>query len=127
LVVLLFGPPGCGKGTQAAVICKRFAIECFFGVPVSFTPAVGHPIAYNVAFQYHVPRFIWPEVEFNGTTWRDGTSSGHTQLFVTPGLVFGRFPIHDRLGFTVGAGVQIAATTFHQYDHNYTLTVRMPF
>jgi len=39
----------------------------------------------------------------------------------------GRFSIHDRLGFTVGAGIQIAATTFRQYDHAWTLSPRMPF
>ena len=52
---------------------------------------------------------------------------GDNQLFVTPGLALGRFSIHDRLGFTVGAGIQIAATTFRQYDHAWTLSPRMPF
>jgi hypothetical protein len=34
----------------------------------------------------------------------EGLNSGKTQVFLTPGIVFGRFPIHDRFGFTIGTG-----------------------
>jgi len=53
---------------------------------------------------------LWPEV--NATFWPDGTDDGKKQVFLTPGIVLGRFPIHNRLGFTVG-GVQIAVSNFH--------------
>jgi hypothetical protein len=95
--------------------------------PTGRMAVLGHAIAYNGTVQYHIDRLFWPELELNGTSFRDGANFGKTQLFVTPGVVVGRFPIHDRLGFTVGAGVQIAATTFHQFDHAWTLTARLPF
>ena len=38
-----------------------------------------------------------------------------------------RFPIYKRLAFTIGGGVQIAATDFHTYNHKYILPVRFPF
>lgn len=88
---------------------------------------LGHPILYNLALQYRVDRFFWPEVEVNATSWRDGANVGKNQVFLTPGLVIGRLPIHDRLGVTFGAGIQVAVTHFHQYDHAWTLTARMPF
>jgi hypothetical protein len=129
---------GKANGSRAVVLTPTIApgkgwgdfdVQGTLGVnlPTGFTATLGHPVLYNVAFQYHLPRFIWPEVELNGESWRDGTNFNRNQLFITPGFVLGRFPIHDRLGFTIGAGVQIAATTYHQYNHNYTLSVRMPF
>ncbi len=102
-----------------------------FNIPVTSEPKFGHPFLYNVALQYHIPEaFLWPEVEMNGTAWRDGTNLGNNQIFITPGVVLGRFPLHalyNRLGLTFGAGIQIAATHFHQYDHAWTFTARMPF
>jgi hypothetical protein len=106
-----------------------FDIQSTVGVniPSGNTMGLGHPIVYNVAFQYHEGRVVWPEVEVNGTSWRDGTNLGRNQVFITPAIMFGRFRIHDRLGVTIGGGVQIAATTYHQYDHNWTLSARVPF
>jgi hypothetical protein len=106
-----------------------FDIQATAGVniPSGNADAIGHPVLYNATAQYHVARFLWPELEVNGTAWRDGTNVGKNQVFITPGVVFGRFPIHDRLGFTIGGGVQIAATKFRQFDHDYTVSVRMPF
>jgi hypothetical protein len=106
-----------------------FDVQATAGInlPAGNEADLGHPFLYNATFQYHVSRFVWPEFEVNGTAWRDGENDGRNQVFLTPGLVFGRFPIHDRLGLTVGGGIQIAATTFHQYNHNWTLSVRVPF
>jgi len=63
----------------------------------------------------------------NYTYFSQGPSDGQTPVFLTPGIVVGRFRIHDRLGFTIGTGVQIATTHFHTYNHKYILTVRFPF
>jgi hypothetical protein len=106
-----------------------FDVQATAGVnlPAGAASTIGHAIVYNIAAQEHIDRFVWPELELNGTTWRDGAHVGMNQEFLTPGIVFGRFPIHDRLGFTVGAGIQIAVSAYHQYDHAWTLSLRMPF
>jgi hypothetical protein len=52
---------------------------------------------------------------------------GKKQVFLTPGLVFGSFPLAERLRLSFGAGVQIAVTQFHQYNHRWILSVRFPF
>jgi hypothetical protein len=129
---------GKANGTGVVVVTPTLAagkgwgdfdIQATAGInlPGGNTVDLGHPFLYNGTLQYHVTHFVWPEIELNGTTWRDGANVGRNQLFATPGVVFGRFPIHDRLGFTIGAGIQIAATTFHQFDHAWTLSARMPF
>jgi hypothetical protein len=49
------------------------------------------------------------------------------QTFLTPGLVVGRFHLWQRLGVTVGTGVQIAVTQFHTNNHSWILSLRFPF
>jgi hypothetical protein len=39
----------------------------------------------------------------------------------------GSFPVAERLRFTIGSGVQIAVTEFHQYNHRWILSLRFPF
>ncbi len=97
------------------------------GLPVNDTQLIGRTLLTNVAAQYHISRFIWPELESNSTFWYGGLNDGHKQSFITPGLVLGRVPIHHRVGLTLGTGFQIAATRFHQYNHALIGTVRMPF
>ena len=97
------------------------------GLPVENSQAIGQPIVWNLTGQYRVLRKIWPEVEMNYTYFHQGPHDGQTQVFVTPGVVFGKFPIWRRLGITVGSGVQIAATRFHTYNHGWILTTRLPF
>jgi hypothetical protein len=97
------------------------------GLPVDTVEEIGHAIQFNNALQYHVRRYLWPEVEANSTFFSGGTRDGQKQLFLTPGRVFGKFPIHNRVGLTVGAGFQIAVTQFHTNNHNLVMTFRMPF
>ncbi len=108
---------------------RKFDVQSTFGVgiPTADAAVFGHPIAWNTAFHYRVHKRIWPEVEVNSTFWSDGTNDGKKEVFLTPGIVFGRFPIRNRLGFTAGTGMQIAATAFHRYDHNWIVSLRMPF
>lgn len=96
-------------------------------LPANSVNILGRTIASNTAFQYHPQRFLWPEVEINSTFWKGGTNDGKKQTFVTPGLIFGRFPIHHRVAFVAGAGFEIATTRYNQYNHAVTATIRIPF
>lgn len=132
-------PTGTYKnGARSAVVTPTIALGKGFhrldvqatigsGLPVDDTDLVGRTLLTNVALQYHASRFLWPEVEINSTFWYGGPNDSKKQSFITPGVVVGRFPIHHRVGLTLGAGFQIAATTFHQYNHAFIGTVRMPF
>jgi hypothetical protein len=98
-------------------------------IPTGGRQNSGTPVAYNTAFQYRVLRKLWPEVEANVTLWPNGGIKlvGQKQVFMSPGLVVGRFHLWKRLGFSIGAGEQIAVTHFHQYNHAKTLSIRFPF
>jgi hypothetical protein len=62
-----------------------------------------------------------------GTWWPNGEREGETQVYLTPCLVIGRIPIHDRLGLTLGAGYQVAVTNHPAYNHNVVFSARVPF
>lgn len=96
-------------------------------LPTGSVNTLGRTIVSNTAFQDHILKKLWPEVEVNSTFWLGGTNGGRKQTFVTPGLVFARFPIHNRIALVGGAGFQIAATHFNQYNHAVTASIRMPF
>jgi len=96
-------------------------------LPDNAPGSLGTPILANLAFQYHVQRFFWPEVELNYTYWPNGDRHGNNQLFITPGLVVGRIPLWERLGLTVGFGWQIAVTRNPVYHNSAVLSVRLPF
>jgi hypothetical protein len=97
------------------------------GLPTGNIATIGRTILWNNALQYHISKQIWPETEFNFTHYYAGSHDGHSSLYVTPGIVLGRFPIHDRFAFFIGGGFQIAATSFHPTNHNGILSIRFPF
>ena len=126
------------NGSSAAIVTPTVAAGKGFGklsvqstlgvgLPVDSVRRLGHTVAWNTAFQYHAKRFLWPELEVNSSFFEGGLNDGKKQTFLTPGLVVGRFPLHNRMGLTVGAGMQIAATRFHTFDHNLICTARLPF
>ncbi len=142
IVTLFLGasvPTGSYKnGTEDAVVTPtlaagkgwgKFDIQSTLGagIPVAGAETFGHPIAWNTTFQWHALKRVWPEMEVNSTFWGDGTNDGKKEVFLTPGLVFGCFPIHNRLGFTLGGGFQVAVTQFHRYNRNGILSLRLPF
>src|SRR5208283_4877605 len=88
---------------------------------------LGMPLAWNTAFQYRLFKYFWPEFETNYTWQSYGSDTGHNTLYLTPGLLIGRIPIHDRIGLTFGAGYQVAVTYHQKYNHNVILTARIPF
>ena len=115
----------------------RFSIQTTLGAafPLSHEEEIGKSIISNVAFQYHVGEVFWPEFEVNTTHWTDGPRGGKTQVFLTPGVVFGRFPIAGRLKAIVGVGYQVAVapklTTTPAltptYDRQLIITTRLAF
>ncbi len=88
----------------------------------------GRPVLVNVAAQYRLFDFLWPELEANSTWWPDGAKRGKIQLYLTPGIVFGRFAIHDRVRLIFGAGYQFAVSPdAPAYRNNAILTLRTTF
>jgi hypothetical protein len=106
-----------------------FDIQSTIGVSVSDggTDRLGTPLSFNTALQYCVIEKIWPELEFNYAWWPNGQKAGKNSLFLTPGVLLGRFPIWRTLNFTVGTGVQVAVTRHRSSDLNWILSVRLAF
>ena len=89
-----------------------FDIQATIGgvLPASNVATLGDQIQANIAFQYRLMKVLWPEFEVNWTYYADGQRAGLNQIFLTPGLVIGRFQLTDRIMFTTGFGVQIAVS-----------------
>jgi hypothetical protein len=88
---------------------------------------LGMPLAWNTAFQYRIFKYVWPEFEVNYTWWPNGQREGETQVFLTPGIIIGRIPVHERIGITAGFGYQVAVTGRPAYNRAAILTGRIPF
>jgi hypothetical protein len=96
-------------------------------LPTGNEQSIGRTLAWNNTFQYRVVKKLWPEVEVNFTHYYQGSHAGHTSVYLTPGLVLGRFQLWHRLSFTAGCGFEIAATSFHPTNHIPILSIRFPF
>jgi hypothetical protein len=107
----------------------NFNVQNTFGgtLPQTGAAVLGRTIVLNNVAQYRIKRVIWPMLEANSTFWSSGHNAGKKQAFLTPGIVFGSFPIAGRLRIAVGAGEQIAVTQFHTYNHRLILSLRLPF
>jgi len=55
--------------------------------------ALGTQLVTNVAFQWHLFKYLRPEIELNYTTWINGARNGLDQLFITFDAIIGPFPI----------------------------------
>lgn len=88
----------------------------------------GKPILVNVVAQQQLWGIVWPEIEANYTWWPDGARKGKSQIFLTPGIIFGPFPITKWLTPVVGVGCQFALSPrVPTYNHNLIVTMRLPF
>jgi hypothetical protein len=101
-------------------------------LPTEETSKVGRTIAWNTTAQYHLSKYVWPELESNTTWYFAGKNDGKKQNFVTPGVIFSRFKFHpsdehSRSGVGFGAGMQIATSQFHAYNHGFIITSRLIF
>lgn len=120
---LAFGK-GWGDFDIQATVSEQFGVWGTSGGEKNF----GNPVLVNATAQYHLFDVLWPEVELNATWWPGGLKQGKIQTFVTPGIIFGRFQIHDRVRLIMGIGYQIAASPVAPaYRDNLLLTVRTTF
>jgi hypothetical protein len=121
---------GAGKGFG------KFDVQSTLGATLpTGNPAIttaGRPVVWNTVAQYRVGKLFWPEIESNATFYKGGTNDGKTQEFLTPGLIVGKCALRpsdpkSRPGLAFGAGMQIAASRFHSYNHGLVMTARWIF
>lgn len=107
----------------------RFDAQSTLGasLPAGDTAKLGRQIQWNTAFQYEAPWKLWPELEVNSTFFKPGKNDGKKQVFLTPGLGFGRVRLGKRSRFSSAAGLQIAITQFHTYNHRWIFSERFSF
>lgn len=101
-------------------------------LPTGDTLKLGRSVAWNTTAQYHLGKYLWPELESNATYFFGGKNDGKSQNFLTPGVTTSRFKFHpgdekSRTGLAIGAGMQIATSHFHTYNHQLLLTARLIF
>jgi hypothetical protein len=106
----------------------KFDVQMTVGatLPTAGGSTQGRPIAWNSTVQFHQDAHWWPEIEDNFTHYIGGGHDGMTQNFITPGVVT-RYKLHNRIGITLGAGLQLATSGYHGDNHNVVMTARMPF
>jgi hypothetical protein len=125
---------GAGDGVLTPTIAAgkgwgRFDVQSTFGanLPIGGTAKLGRQLQWNTAFQYQAAWKLWPELEVNSTFYKTGPHAGEKQVFLTPGLGFGRVRVSRRFRFSSAAGMQIAATAFHTYNHRWVFSERFSF
>ena len=107
----------------------RFDVQSTLGanLPTGHTTKLGRQLQWNTAFQYQAAWKLWPELEVNSTFYETGANAGDKQVFLTPGLGFGRVRLRKGFRFSTAAGLQIAVTKFHTYDHRWIFSERFSF
>ena len=107
----------------------RFDAQSTMGanLPAADTAKLGRQLQWNTALQYRVRSMVWPELEVNSTFYETGKDGGEHQVFLTPGLGFGRKRFARSLRFSSAAGMQIATSRFHTYNHRLMISARVSF
>lgn len=110
----------------------RFALLSQVGsvLPTAKVALQGQAIQWNFTAQAHTSAHTFFDVESNSLTYFSGPFSGKTQSFLTPaGFLRLRrkdwAPAHAFMVFD--AGMQIATTSFHLYNHNLVTDMRVFF
>lgn len=120
-----------GKGLGRADVQATIGVA----LPLEHDSVLGKAIATNIAFQYHLGRYFWPEFEVNDTLWSGGERAGKNQILLTPGIIFGRFVLGGRMKANFGVGYQYAVAPVltkrpvltPTLDHAWLLTARVSF
>lgn len=112
----------------------RFDVISTLGgsLPTGDTNKLGRSVIWNTVAQYHIGKYVWPEIESNATWFHGGKNDGKMQNFLTPGITLSKFKLRpsderSRLGLALGGGMQIATSGFHSYNHSLVFTGRFIF
>ena len=125
---------GFGKG----IVTKygEFDYQATVGptVPDGAAGKIGTPVTWNSTFQYghrfHLGEWtipLWPEFETTWVSYPNGENRGQQQLYLLPGLIAGRFRLTEHAYFVLGAGLQFAATQARTFNHQWLVTMRIPY
>ena len=106
-----------------------------YTLPTDEQNHVGTSLVTSTTLQYHIGEYFWPEFAFNDTQWTSGERADRNQLFVSPGIMFGRFQIYNRVKFNFGIAYQVAVVPDHHildpltpmYNRAWILSMRMTF
>ena len=115
-----------------------FDIQATVGTPwpTSNYNKLGTQLVTNVAFQYHLLPYLWPEIELNDTYWFNGARGGLNQLFLTFDAIIGPYPIPGtRAKAALLVGYQTALTPHPailnpitpMYNHSWLFGARLFF
>jgi len=104
-------------------------------LPTSNFDKLGAQLSTNVAFQYHLLKYLWPEVELNDTYWFNGVRGGLNQVFLTLDAIIGPYPVPGtRAKAALVVGHQTALTPHPilnpltpLYNHSWQFAVRLFF
>jgi hypothetical protein len=116
---------GKGWGTRETGIDIQSTLG--IGLPSADLKTLGKPIAWNTALQAHVFEKLWPEIEANYTHYKNGPNDGKNQLALTAGVVAGRFELTRRIRLILGGGYQRTVSSFHAFNHTWSVTARAAF
>jgi hypothetical protein len=125
------------NGQQSATLTPNLLAEKAWGpfniqstlgavLPLGDTRLIGRQFISNTAFQARFDHIFWPQLEVNAIDYRGGPNNGKQQVFLTPGLLVGRFRVTQSSGLAFGIGMQIAASEYHAYDHSVLFSLRLP-
>ena len=115
-----------------------FNIQATIGTPwpLSNLDKLGGQLATNINFQYHLFEYLWPEIGLNDTYWFNGPRRGLNQLFLSPDVIIGPYPIPGTsLKASLLVGYQIALTPHPEllnpltplYNHSWQFAARLFF
>ena len=113
-------------------VTRSIDVETSLGgwLPTARVTEQGRSVVWNSLTQIHTSRSTWLELEDNALYFMGGAHGGQMQNFLTPAAFYYLRspewkPPHPFLVFT--AGMQIATSTFHTYNHNFIGEVRILF
>ena len=121
---------GFGKGFG------NFVVQGTVGglIPTAYEGKLGNQIVTNLAFQYHVLTYFWPQLEMNWTNYEGGPRAHLNQVFLTPGVNVAHIELSHDVNMTVGVGYQVAVAPDYRakpltpsYDRAWILSTRVNF